>query len=195
MMTYFEVRDRLKCMQEFRDLYAEYIDFTNRSTNLPAQMVREKMQPLEPMVVESLKKVGLGRLITRDAPVRGGKKVRVNLIKAIFRDTVIKRFSVKDEEPLKVLDRGLLAYRNLLWRQQLQLFNPIYWLYHFGDFLARLPIQIFRSAGFDTSEAEQVATVKFYLVSFQILYFYLIADAIGLIEWLRFDIIAVLLAR
>jgi len=194
MMTYYEVKARLDCMQRFRNLYADYIEFTNRPNNVPAQMVRQKMEPMEPMVVESLKKVGLGHMITREAPADGGRKIRVNLIKAIFRDTVIKRFSVTDKEPLEILDYGLLAYRNLLWRQRLQLFNPIYWLYHFGDFLARLPILIFRSAGYDTTKAEQLASVKFYLAAFQILYFYLIADAIGFIEWLRFDIIAVLLA-
>ena len=194
MMDYFEVKERLDCMQKFRNRYADYIEFTNRPNNVPAQMVRQKMEPLEPMVVESLKKVGLGHLITRDAPSDGGKKIRVNLIKAIFRDEIIKRFSVQDKEPLEILDQGLLAFRNLLWRQRLQLYNPIFWLYHFGLFLARLPIMIFRSAGFDTSKAEKMAPMKFYLASFQIIYFYLIADAIGLIEWLRFDIIAVLLA-
>ena len=102
MMTYFEVRDRLKCLQRFRNLYAEYIDFTNRPNNVPAQMVLQKMEPMETMVVESVKKVGLGHLITREAPVHGGKRVRVNLIKAIFRDTVIRRFSVKDKEPLEM---------------------------------------------------------------------------------------------
>jgi len=194
MMTYFEVKDRLNCLQRFRDLYIEYINFTNRPQNVPAQMVRQKMEPMMLMVVESLKKVDLGHLITREAPSDGGRKIRVNLIKAIFRDEIIRRFSVKDKEPLEILDHGLLAYRNLLWRQRLQLFNPIYWLYHFGDFLAHLPILIFRSAGYDTSKAERLASVKFYLVAFQILYFYLIADSIGFIEWLRFDIIAVLLA-
>ena len=159
MMDYFEVKQRLDCMQQFRNLYADYIDFTNRPNNVPAQMVRQKMEPLEPMVVESLKKVNLGHLITRDAPVHGGKKVRVNLIKAIFRDHVIRRFSVKDKEPLEILDEGLLAYRNLLWRQRLHLFNPVFWLYHFGLFLARLPILIFRSAGFDTTKAEEMASV------------------------------------
>ena len=103
MMDYFEVRERLDCLQQFRNQYAEFIEFTNRPNNVPAQMVRRKMEPLEPMVVESLKKVGLGRLITREAPASGGRKIRVNLIKAIFRDTVIKRFSVKDEEPLEIL--------------------------------------------------------------------------------------------
>lgn len=190
MMTYFEVKDRLKYLTRFRDYYAEYIDFTNRPRNVPAQMIRQKMEPLVPMTVESLKKVGLGRLITRDAPVRGGRKVRINLIKAVFRDTVIKRFSVHDREPLEILDKGVLEYRNRLWRQRVQLFNPLFWLFYFGLFLARLPILIFRSAGYDTTQAEELASVRFYLVAFQILYFYLIADAVGLIDWLRFDIIA-----
>lgn len=194
MMTYFEVKKRLEYLRQFRNLYAQYIEFTNRPNNLPAQMVLQKMEPLLPMTVESVKKVGLGRLITRDAPVRGGRKVRINLIKAIFRDTVIQRFSVKDEEPLEILDKAILAYRSRLWREKVQLFNPIFWLFQFGLFIARLPIMIFKYAGYDTTKAEELASVKFYLASFQILYFYLIADALGLIEWLRFDILAVLLA-
>lgn len=195
MMDYFEVRDRLECLQQFRNRYAEYIEFTNRPNNLPAQMVLQKMEPMTPMVVESLKKVDLGRLITREAPSSGGRKIRINLIKAIFRDHVIRSFSVKDHEPMEILDQGLLAYRNLLWRQRLQLFNPLFWLHHFGIYIARLPITIFRSAGYDTSQAEETASMKFYLASFQILYFYLIADAVGFVDWLRFGVIAVLMPR
>lgn len=194
MMAYFEVKERLKHLEQFRNMYADYIEFTNRPNNVPAQMLLQKMEPMEPMTVESLQKVGLGRLITRDSPVHGGRKIRINLIKAIFRDTVIKRFSLKDKEPLEILDQGILAYRSRLWQQKIQLFNPLFWLFSFGLFLARLPILIFRSAGYDTTKAEELASVKFYLVSFQLLYFYLIADAVGFIEWLRFDIIAVLLA-
>ncbi len=194
MMDYFEVKDRLEVLQQFRNQYAEYIKFTNRTNNLPAQMVLQKMEPMTPMVVESLKKVDMGRLITREAPSSGGRRIRINLIKAIFRDHVIRSFSVKDREPMEILDQGLLAYRNLLWRQRLQLFNPLFWLHHFGLYIARLPITIFGSAGYDTSKAEETASMKFYLASFQILYFYLIADAIGFVDWLRFDIIAVLLA-
>lgn len=194
MMTYFEVKERLEALVLFRNQYAEYIEFTNRPTNVPAQMVLRKMEPLLTMTVESLKKVGLGRLITRDAPVRGGKKVRINLIKAIFRDEIIQRFSLKDREPLEILDEGILAYRNRLWPQKLQLANPLFWLFQFGVFLSRLPILVFQKAGFDTTQAEKAGSVKFYLATFQILYFYLIADAIGLIAWLRFDIIAVILA-
>jgi len=190
MMTYFEIKERLKYLTRFRDYYAEYIDFTNRPRNVPAQMIRRKMEPLVLITVESLKKVGFGRLITRDAPVHGGRKIRINLIKAIFNDAVIKRFSLDDKEPLRILDKGILEYRNRLWRQKVQLFNPVFWLFYFGLFLARLPIVIFRAAGYDTSKAEELASVKLYLVVFQILFFYLIADTVGLISWLRFDIIA-----
>jgi len=189
-MNYFEVKDRLEGLLSFRSMYREYIDFTNRASNVPAQIVRRKMEPLMPMTVDSLMRVGLGALITRDAPVKGGRKVRINLIKAIFRDAVIKRFSLTDTEPLEILDQGILEYRKLLWVQKLQLFNPFFWLYQIGLFLARLPILVFRSAGYDTSRVERMVGVKAYLVLFQILFFYLIADAVGLINWLRFDIIA-----
>lgn len=189
-MNYFEVKERLDSLVRFRSMYIEYIGFTNRAENVPAQMVRQKMEPLAPIAVDSLKQVGLGGLITRDAPVHGGRKIRINLIKAIFRDHVIRRFSLTDREPLEILDRGVLEYRKLLWVQKLQLFNPLYWLHLVGLFLARLPILIFRSAGFNTSGVEQAVAVKVYVVVFQIVFYLLIARAIGLFAWLQNDIIA-----
>ena len=189
-MNYFEIKERLDNLTEFRALYTEYIEFTNRATNVPAQMVRRRMEPLAPLAVDSLKKVGLGYLVTRDAPSRGGVKVQVNLIKAIFRDHVIQRFSLDEKEPLAILERGLQEYRQRLWAQKIQLFNPLFWLFQIGLFLARLPLYICQSAGFDTSRAERAPITKVYLVVVQILFFFLLAHAVGLTNWFRFDIIA-----
>jgi hypothetical protein len=77
-MSYFEVKERLENLTEFRNLYADYASFTNKPNNVPAQMVRQKMEPLVPMTVDSLRRVGLGHMVTHDAPVRGGRKVRIN---------------------------------------------------------------------------------------------------------------------
>ena len=189
MMTFFEVRDRLRNLTEFRDSYHEYLDFTNRPTNLPAQMVRDRMQPMVPMAVESLRRIGLGAMVTHDAPARGGRKVRINVIRAIFRDHVIRAFSLDEREPLWVLEKGILAYRRLLWVQRIQLFNPIFWLFHFGLFAARVPILIFRMTGYDTSHAETLTSVRLYLIVFQFVYFYLLAEWVGLIDWIWFDIL------
>jgi len=190
MMNYFEIKQRLENLTEFRALYGEYIEFTNRETNVPAQLIRQRMEPLAPLAVDSLKKVGLGYLVTRDAPARGGGRVQVNLIKAIFRDHVIQRFSLDEKEPLAILERGLKEYRQLLWVQKIQLFNPLFWLFQIGLFLARLPLYICQSAGFDTSRAERAPGIKVYLIAVQILFLFLLAHAVGLINWFRFDIIA-----
>jgi hypothetical protein len=189
-MNYFEVKDRLENLVRFRSLYVEYIGFTNREENPAAQILREKMQPLVPITVDSIRQVGLGGLVTRDAPVRGGRKVRVNLIKAIFRDAVIRRFSLTDREPLELLDKGILAYQKQLWVQKLQLFNPLFWVYQIVLWLARLPLTICRASGFDTSKAEQAAFVKLYLFLFQVGFYVWVAKAVGLFSWLRADIIA-----
>ena len=96
MMDYFEVRQRLTNLTEFRRLYIEYLDFTNRFENPAAEIVLKKKERLLPMTVQSLRKTGLGGMITRDAPVHGGRRVRINVIKAIFRPHLIKRFNLDD---------------------------------------------------------------------------------------------------
>jgi len=190
MMTYFEVKDRLDNLVGFRDLYREYIDFTNRENNIPALMVRKKMEPLADLAVDSLKRVKLGGLVTRDAPVRGGRKIRINLIKAIFRDHIIRRFSLDEKTPIEIIDRGIIEYRKLLWFQRIQLFNPVFWLYHVSGFMAELPILICRRAGYDTRKAEELTSVRFYMILFQIAFFYVVIKWSGLIDWIRFDILA-----
>ncbi|MFZ5980513.1 MAG: hypothetical protein ACOYVF_07750 [Candidatus Zixiibacteriota bacterium] len=188
-MNYFEVKGRLDSLKEFRALYREYIDFTNRETNLPAQMTRKKMEPLTAITVDSLDRVGLGSLITRDAPVKGGRKIKINLIRAIFRDHLIRHFSLDDKTPLELLDKGIVKYQRLLWKEKVQLFNPFFWLYHYVGYLALLPLLILKKAGYDTSDAEKLAIVKVYIIIFQLAVFYLLLEWSGTIALIRFDIL------
>ncbi len=189
MMGYFEVKDRLENIKEFRALYNEYLDFTNRETNLPAQIVRCKMEPLMAQTVDSLQRVKLGKLITRDAPNRGGKKVKINVIRAIFRDRIIRHFSLDEKEPLQVLDKGVNIYQELLWKQRLQLFNPLFWIFHFAGFMAELPFFILEKAGYDTKPSEESKLVHLYKLIVQVLVFYILFDITGLIDLIRFDIL------
>ena len=64
MMDYFEIRGRLNNLVEFRRLYSEYIGLTNRERNLAAQLVRQKLEPLARLTVDSLLQVKLGALVT-----------------------------------------------------------------------------------------------------------------------------------
>jgi hypothetical protein len=82
-MTYFEVKERLNSLIRFRKLYVEYVKFTNRESNPAAQMVRARMEPLTTLTVDSLKRVGLGSMLTRAAPARGGKTMKINLIRCL----------------------------------------------------------------------------------------------------------------
>jgi hypothetical protein len=188
-MTYFEVRDRLDGLREFRGMYREYIDFTNRSNNLPARTLLSRMEPLAPETVDSLNRINLGTIVTREAPVRGGKKVKINLIRAIFRDRVRRHFNLSDREPLALLDQGVIRYKELLWKKQLWLLNPLYWLFELAGFVADLPFLICRRAGYDTSGAEKVSLSKFYRLSVQILVLLAVAKATGLLDWIWFDIL------
>lgn len=188
-MTYFEIKGRLDDLMRFRDLYREYIDFTNRENNLPAEMVKRKLEPLLTSTVDSLARVDLGRLVTREAPAKGGQKVKINIMRAIFREPVRRHFFLDDHTPLEVLDRGINAYRTRLGRQKIQLLNPLFWLYHFAGFLADLPFLICRRAGYDTIDADNRTSVKVYKIVFQVLVFALVAKWLGLVDWIWFDIL------
>ncbi|MBU8934704.1 MAG: hypothetical protein KOO62_11965 [candidate division Zixibacteria bacterium] len=190
MMIYFEVRERMAGLKEFRDLYREYLDFTNRENNIPAQIVRQKMEPMTIQVCDSLRRVKLGRLITRNAPAKGGKRVRINLIKAIFRDQLRRDYSLGDQAALDILDRGIIRYKTLLWRQTLVLYNPLFWLYHGAGFIAELPLLIFRRAGYSVEHAEKLTSVRLLKILIQVLVLVLVAKWVGVVDWIRIDILA-----
>jgi hypothetical protein len=173
-MTYFEIRERLDCLIQFRNLFREYIQFPNRENNKAAQVVREKMEPLLGSVVDSLKRVNLGSTITREAPTRGGHNLRINLIRAIFREHLISRFMLDDATPMKILDSGISRYKSRLWKERVQLFNPLFWLYHFSEFLARIPVMLMEKAGCDIRQAEKSKGFRFYIVLVQLSIFYLL---------------------
>ncbi|MBN1212319.1 MAG: hypothetical protein JXA92_07050 [candidate division Zixibacteria bacterium] len=188
-MNYFEVKERLDNLEEFRQLYGEYSQFTNREKNVAAQMTRQKLEPLVALAVDSLRRVGLGGMITHDAPVRGGRRVRINLIKAIFRDDLIRQFSLDDNTPLELLDKGVIKYRSLLWREKVQLFNPLFWFFHFIGFLALLPFHILKKAGYDTENVQKLGVVRLFVLLFQLAVFYLLLELSGTIALIRFDIL------
>jgi hypothetical protein len=188
-MEYFEAKERLNNLKQFRSLYREYIDFTNRETNVPAQIIKRKLEPLAGMAVDSLQEIGLGRLVTREAASEGGRKIQINIIKAIFRPKLIKQFRLDDLAPLDALDEGLARYQARLARHRLQLFNPFFWLYHFIGFVARLPLMIFSRAGYDTRHAETLTSVRGFQIVVQIALWYLLFDAIGLIDRVRLALI------
>jgi len=188
MMNYFEIRERLANLLEFRRLYKEYLDFTNRERNPAARMVRDRMEPLCELAVDSLNRVDLGSMITRDAPSRGGRTMRINLIRAIFREHLIRRFLLDDTAPLKILDRGIVRYRRRLWSQTVQLFNPLFWLWQFTDFLAKLPLLIAQRAGYDSRAAEDKTSVRLWTIAVQVLVFAMIFKALGVIDWAAYQI-------
>jgi len=190
MMTYFEARGRRDHLIEFRRLYREYSGFTNKDNNVPAQMALQKLEPMTALTVDSLKRVGLGTTVLRDAPAKGGRKVQVNIIKAIFRPHLIQHFSLEDSEVLRLLDRGIVKYRIRVWQQAINLLNPLFWLFQLIGFIADLPFHIFRRAGFDTERVESKPSARAYRLLVQVLVLAVLLKVTGVIDWIRFDILA-----
>ncbi len=189
-MNFFEIRSRLEALECFRHTYAEYLTFTDRESNPAAQIVRARLEPSTVLVVDSLRRARLGGLITKDAPSRGGRTVRVNLIRAIFRDEVMQRYGLDERAPLQVLDRAILAYRRRLWRESLQLANPLFWFATATTWIASTPLTFLERAGFDVDSLRSAPVWRGYLLVAQITLFTLVVWRTGLASWIWLDILA-----
>ncbi len=184
-MNYFEIRERLKTLHKMRRLYKEYLSFTNRFENPAAQIIISQMRPLVPMTIESLKYAGVGSIVTHDAPSKGGKRYKINIIKAIFRESLTKNFSLDDNGPLEAIEAALAKYRVLLTRARLQLFNPIFWLVQFVGYAISSPFFIMQKCGIDTADFEKTSVGRMIKLIIALAMLYLISEASGFSQWLR----------
>jgi hypothetical protein len=161
-MNFFEISQRLREMERFRVLYKEFLSFTNRYSNPAARIVLSQLRPLAPVMIESLKQAGIGTIVARDAPSRGGKKYRINIIKAIFRQSLVEQFHIDDSETLAATEAAIAKYRVMRSRAMLQLFNPFFWLLVMLDFLAAAPFAVLRQCGFsEATDFEKSGAGKF----------------------------------
>jgi len=183
-MNYFEVQERLGVLQRFRKLYIDYISFTNRFENPAAQIVSRQMRPLVPMAIDSLRRVQIGTIVTHDAPARGAKKYRINIIKAIFRESISRNFSLDDQAPLEAVEAAIAKYRVLRSRRLIQLYNPFFWLVQFIGYGAEMPLYLLKKAGFDVSAFRKNAGGKFLKLTMVIFIIYVIVEGTGFRSWL-----------
>ncbi len=182
-MNYFEISKRLSTLKSFKKLYTDYISFTNRSQNPAAQIQLNKMRPLVPMTIDSLKEVRIGTIITQDAPARGGKKFKINMIKAIFRDSLIRHFNLDDNEPLYAVEAAIVKYETLQSRAFIQLFNPFFWIVEFVSYIAEIPFIILEKAGIDLVEFRKTSVARLFKILVSIGLLLLIAEFFGVVTW------------
>ena len=183
-MNYFEVRQRLDVLRKFQKLYKDYISFTNRSDNPAAQLLLGKMRPLVPMTIDSLKHVGIGTIITHDAPARGRKKYKINMIKAIFRESLIQHFHLDENAPLEAIEAALVKYQVLISRARLQLFNPVFWLVLFIGYAANSPFILLAQCGFEIDDIRKSPVGRLIKLLIMLILIILIAEATGIRGWL-----------
>lgn len=183
-MNYFEIRERLKALHKMRSLYKEYVRFTNRFENPAAQMILREMRPLVPMTIDSLKLAGVGSIVTHDAPAKGGKRYKINIIKAIFRESLVRNFSLEDDAPLEAIEAAIAKYRILQTRARLQLFNPLFWLVQFIGYGITIPFYIFQKCGFETNDFERTSVGRMIKIIIALGMIWVIYEATGIGRWL-----------
>ncbi len=184
MMNYFEVRERIAVLKKFRRLYKEYLTFTNRSENPAAQLFVAKMRPLVPMTIDSLRRVGVGTIVTHGAKAAGSKKYRINLIKVIFRDSLSRHFNIPDDAPMEAIEAALVKYRLKSHQTLLQLFNPFFWLIHFFSYIAEMPFEVLRRCGYEVADLKASDGGKLIKLLIFLALFGLVAEASGLRRWI-----------
>ncbi len=183
-MNYFEVRQRLAVLEKFLRLYGEYLTFTNRFNNPAAQILLQKMRPLVPMTIDSLRNAGVGTIVARDAPSRGQKKYKINIIKAIFRESLIQHFSLEEQAPLDAIEAAMVKYRMMRSRAFLQLFNPIFWLVIFIGYAAESPFILLRQCGFEeVKDFKKTAAGRFIKIIVMLLILIILIEAVGFRRW------------
>lgn len=191
-MNYFETKSRLEQLNEFRELYREFLNFSERYYYPPAVITMEKMRSLVSQVIQSLISIGYGERMIRKEKKFDGKKIRINIFKAIFRERLQRRYALDEEIPLKVLDSAIAKYQGILWRQKIQLFNPVFWIFHIADYFLRLPFMIIRNSGINY-KFEKSAIFQIYLASGHLALFAYLLKISGLLTWLDRDILAVII--
>jgi hypothetical protein len=186
-MNYFEARERLDALVRYRRQYVDFIAFTNRDRNVAALTVKSRLLEEQPFVLESLGKVNCGYLKTTDIPSEGGKALKINVVKAVFRDDLVHKYDLRDDTPLDELDRAISLYRNIRWREQLHLWNPLFWIHYFTSYVARLPFRVLESAGYDVAGVEQSAFTRGYVVVMQLICAFVILRHTGILALIWFD--------
>lgn len=182
-MNYFETKKRLATLKQFKKLYEEYISFTNRFDNPAAEIVLNKMRPLAPMTIDSLKKVRIGTIVTTDAPARGGKKYKINMIKAIFRESLIRHFNLDEKEPLCAIEAAVVKYETLKSRAFVQLFNPFFWVIEFVAYVAEIPFIILERAGIEILEFRKTSAAKLFKICIMVSLLFVLAETTGVLDW------------
>jgi len=159
-MNYFEITKRLAALSKFLALYNQYTSFTNRVENPAAQELLKEMKPLVPLTIESLRLVRVGTIVTHDAPARGGKSFRINVIKAIFRHSLIQHFRLDDEGPRQALEMAIVKYDTRRSRAFVQLFNPLFWLIELVAFGADIPYALLEKIGFELDDFRKTGAAR-----------------------------------
>jgi hypothetical protein len=184
-VNYFETSKRLSTLKKFKKLYTEYICFTNRFENPAAQILLRQMRPLVPMTIDCLKEVKVGTIVASDAPSRGGKTYKINMIKAIFRKSLIQQFNLDDQEPLYAIETAIVKFEMLKSRAFIQLFNPFFWVFEFIAYIAEIPFIVLERAGIDLAEFRKTSVAKLFKIVIITGLLFVVAETAGVIDLVK----------
>ena len=192
-MNYFEIKNRFQVLEEFRNVYQSYLNYAYKTNDyVAAQQCLDRLQPKTAIITNSLVQIGYARNMMRSEKTVGGKKIKINLIKAIFNKKLQRRYSLNEQIPLKILNLSVARYQTLLWQQQIQLFNPFFWLFHSLEYFLKIPFRAFDSFCFEEN-IEDLILPRIYLASGQIVLFLYIFKLTGIFDWLKQDLFATFL--
>lgn len=156
-MLYWECKRRLVELRSFRELVREYFEITQfdikgQRREMPqVQAMRQRINLMVPLVVQSANKVGYNMLLDWVDPVSGLRAV-VNVIENMFN---LYRYEIPLSWVFDFVDRAIGEYERMQARLRKQSWNPFYWLrLGFLEVLS-FPFRLLGAAGFNTAAFEQ----------------------------------------
>ena len=178
--TFFGNRYSLDKLIEFRNLLIDYSNNIHHHPDLPpikrnlienqkATNIRTEINKNINSISKILLEAGLLiHIVYRFPPATGGGIENIDLLNNIFN---LKDYNISLQQVVDIIDRGIGIYSDDKISSIIRLFNPLFWLVRFLDFIVNIPFRLLQKSGFNTQKAEEnsffVKIIKFifYLIS------------------------------
>jgi hypothetical protein len=106
-------------------------------------------------VQRDLQRVGLGYITLCDAPILGGRAHVADITVLMTHPDMATQYNLDPTTLMLQLDMAIGEYQRRVTRGRLALLNPLWWLELLLRFLFRLPLRLFRIAGYNTAPFER----------------------------------------
>lgn len=158
-ITYWENKNRLNDLIEFRNMVIEYfnnIKYTDFGfeiiENPKAREIRTKINLMINRIHKIILSSGINpSIFYSPPPAIGGISGSIDLIYNMF---YLHQYKIKPDNIIDIIDRSIGIYIDNTINSLIRTINPFYWLGLLIDYIASLPFRFIGTLGYDRLKAE-----------------------------------------